>query len=249
MIRNILALILLVLAGGVGAQCTPDPLYTDSVYGVWPDTTTNFAPANLGQNYTQQLDLIVPTNAGELGLPALPLDSVHFEGITGLPPGLTYACNSQTPANCTYLPSLLGCGIITGVPLQTGTFELTLDVIGYGFFLGNVVSEEHSFTGYRIIVTDGLSVGGPIAPGLGEVRNVPNPFTARTAFEFELGKAAEVDVRVFNLLGDELWKTRINGKGGVNKVNFDGGHLPEGVYLYKIETNKETFTGRMILHR
>ena len=47
----------------------------------------------------------------------------------------------------------------------------------------------------------------------------------------------------------EVWRQRLPGKAGANKVNFAGGDLQEGIYLYKVETNKETFTGRMVLHR
>lgn len=234
------------------AQCTPNPMYADSTFGVWPDTTTNFAPADLNQPYFQQLDLIVPASAQDLGpsFPALPLDSVQFLGISGLPPGITYQCNSQTPAPCTYLPEQLGCGVISGVPTQSGVFELTLDVKGFAFVFNNLVEAEHSFTGYRIAVVEGLGINESLqTASLAQVRNVPNPFASRTAFEFQLGRAGEVEIQVFNLLGEELWSQNIQAKTGLNKVPFDSGSLQEGVYLYKIRSGKETFTGRMVLYR
>lgn len=234
------------------AQCTTNPIYADSTFGVWPDTTINFAPADLNQPYLQQLDLIVPASADDLGpsFPALPLDSVQFLGISGLPPGITYQCNSQTSAPCTYLPEQLGCGVISGVPTQSGIFELTLDVKGFAFVFGNLVEAEHSFTGYRIAVIEGLSISENIqASTLAQVRNVPNPFASRTAFEFQLGRAGEVEIQVFNLLGEELWAQHIQGKTGLNKVPFESGDLQEGVYLYKIRSGKETFTGRMVVYR
>src|SRR5690606_1688135 len=124
-----LLLSFLLLGSGIVAiaQCTPDPMYADSTFGVWPDTTTNFMPADLDQPYLQQLDLIVPASAADLGesFPDFPLDSVEFLGISGLPAGLTYQCNSQTGAPCTYLPEQLGCGVISGVPTESGVFELS----------------------------------------------------------------------------------------------------------------------------
>lgn len=250
--KKLLLSFLLVSTVGVAmSQCVPNEIYADSTFGVWPDTTTNFAPAGLDQPYTQQLDLIVPENAEDLGpgFPSLPLDSVQFEGVTGLPPGLTYDCNSQTPAECTYLPQQLGCGVISGTPTQAGVYELTLDVRGYSNLNGFVVDAAHTFTGYRIIVLEGLSVAEASMPAIGQVRNVPNPFTSRTAFEFQLAKAMDVDLRVFNLLGEELWSQTVHGKAGMNRIPFDSDNLQEGIYLYKVGAGKETFTGRMVLHR
>ena len=34
------------------SQCTPDSIYADSTFGVWPTPTTNFPPGEIGvQNY------------------------------------------------------------------------------------------------------------------------------------------------------------------------------------------------------
>lgn len=249
--KLILSLFGLISGFAAIAQCTPNPVYADSTFGVWPDTTTNFAPADLGQPYLQQLDLIVPASAADLGpsFPAIPLDSVEFLGITGLPAGLSYQCNSQTPAACTYLPEQLGCGVISGVPSESGIFELSLDVRGYTNLFGNVISEEHTFVGYRILVVEGLAVMETSRPQLAGVRNVPNPFASRTAFEFQLSKSGPVDLNVFNLLGEELWQQKITGKAGVNKITFESGDLQEGVYLYTIRSGEESFTGRMVINR
>ena len=67
MLRPLLASIAVVGAVAAMAQpCTPDPQYTDSLFGVWPDTTENFAPAFLGQDYQQVLNLKVPQDAGTI---------------------------------------------------------------------------------------------------------------------------------------------------------------------------------------
>jgi hypothetical protein len=177
------------------------------------------------------------------------LDSVKFTGITGLPPGLSIACASQTSAPCTYLTSQLGCGVIQGTPTQTGMYPLVLQVTGYTSFFGTAIPVPYEFTGYSITINEGQSVMEVKPRGLGTVRNVPNPFATRTAFEFDLAHPQVVNVRVFNLLGEELWKQRVQGKAGANKVPFESGDLQEGVYLYKVESGKDTFTGRMVIHR
>lgn len=251
--KKLLLAVILLSAGAVLAQpCTPNPLYADSVYGVWPDTTTNFVNGMVGVPYTQELNLIVPLNAQDIDptFPAVQIDSVQFTGVAGLPDGLSVACASQTPASCTYLASVLGCGVVQGTPTTAGTYPLELNVTGYFTLFGTAVPYPISFTGYRIIVDeDNTAVGDMVPASLAGVRTSPNPFGARTTIEFDLNRASEVRVKVFTLLGDELWSYRTIGKQGHNRIPFEAATLPEGVYLYKVDTGRDAFTGRMMVSR
>ncbi|MEO8590763.1 MAG: T9SS type A sorting domain-containing protein [Flavobacteriales bacterium] len=231
--------------------CTPDPLYADSLYGVWPDTTENFVTGYVGVPYLQTLNLIVPEDAGVINplFTGVMLDSVSFDNIDGLPPGLSVACASQSPANCTYMAGVLGCGIIEGTPTTVGTYPLTLNVTAYTFLFGGVQAIPQSFTGYQIIIDNTSGTVEMAAGGLGAVHNVPNPFSARTSIEFQLTHQGTVALSVFNLLGEEIWKQNVQGKTGTNRIAFEAGELEEGIYLYKVRSGSETFTGRMVLHR
>lgn len=255
--KLLLASVLVIAAASAAGQaCVPNLLYADSVFGVWPDTTTNFANGVVGVPYSQSLDLIVPQNAGDVDpqFNGVMLDSVAFStvtGLTGLPPGLSVACATQTPAPCTYLTGQLGCGIIIGTPTTAGFYPLTLSVTAYAALFGSVLPIDQSFGGYSITITEqgGVGIAEFSGTGLGGVRNVPNPFSTRTAIEFQLGTASQVEVRVYNLLGEELFAQSVQGKLGANRVPFEAGILPGGVYLYKVQTSKNTFTGRMVLNR
>lgn len=254
--KTLLVTALVIAAASVSGQaCVPNILYVDSVFGVWPDTTTNFASGMVGVPYSQSLDLIVPQDAGDVdpNFAGVMLDSVSFStvtGITGLPPGLSVACASQTPAPCTYLTGQLGCGVIIGTPTVAGYYPLTLNVTAYANLLDQVLPVERSFSGYSITIEENnVGIADLTLVGLGGVRNVPNPFSNRTVVEFQLGAAAPVDVSVFNLLGDKVYAQQLQGKPGVNKVPFEAGTLPDGVYLYRLQSGKDTFTGRMALNR
>ncbi len=249
--KLLLAFLLALIGAGANAQCTPNPMYQDSVFGVWPDTTINFVSGSVNMPYIQQLDLLIPNDAGLIDpqYQGVSLDSVQFTGVTGLPPGLSVNCNSQTSASCTYLPGQLGCGVIQGTPTQAGVYELVLEVVAYSNFLGSPIPFPYQFSGYRITVTEGMSILETQGPLIAGIRNVPNPFTSRTAFEFTLARAADVQIKVFDLLGAELWTQKVHGRAGSNKIPFESGTFQEGVYLYKVQTGKESFTGRMVLHR
>jgi len=254
------ALLLFVSVLGFGsaqAQCTPDPLYADSVFGVWPDTTEDFRAAFLNQFYSDTLNLIVPLNASDIPAdppyPDVAIDSIQLANVSGLPAGLAISCNSQTVAACTYLPAQLGCGLIEGIPTMAGTYPLELNVVAW--FTINIgipiaVSQDITFGGYELVVNEiNTGLATYVLPGLTNVRNMPNPFASKTTIEWQTSRTGEARVRVFNMVGEELWVQRVQAKSGANKVTFDGGDLPAGVYLYKVESGSDTFTGRMALQR
>jgi hypothetical protein len=241
-----------VATAALAQPCTPNPLYADSVFGVWPDTTENFMPGTLGTPYFQDLNLIVPADAGlvDPNFAGLIIDSVSFVGITGLPAGLSISCNSQTPAFCTYLTGVLGCGVVSGTPTEVGTFPLTLNVLAHASIFGNVLSVPYSFGGYRIIINDvNTGIEGPMSASLAQVRTVPNPFTVRTTFEFDLARSGTVEIKVFDLLGAQRWERSVAGKAGANRVPFEAQDLASGVYLYQISSGKTVQTGRLVLNR
>ena len=233
------------------AQCTPDPLYADSVFGVWPDTLTDFIPGELGVFYSDTLNLIVPLNTTDIDpnlTPAM-LDSVQLINVIGLPPGLGVNCNSQTPASCTFLPTMLGCGLIEGTPTQVGNYPIILEVKGWVAVLGFPISQNISFPGYSIQITNNVGIAEQQVAGLSEVRNVPNPFSGRTSIEFVMNTTEKVTLRVYNLVGEQLHEQFQQGRAGANRIAFDGSALSDGIYLYKLSAGNETFTGRMVLHR
>lgn len=247
--KTLLAALFVVAASAASAQCTPDPLYADSIFGVWPDTIEDFAPGVINIPYSDQLDLIIPTDAGDIdpNLAGTMIDSVALTAISGLPPGLAIACNSHTGAACTYLSGVQGCGVIQGTPTQVGTFPLVIEVTGYSVLFNVPISFPYTFEGYQITI--GAANVNELPVSINGALNTPNPFRDRTSIEWNLSKAADTQVKVFNLLGEKLWSQTVQAKAGANKLLFDGSLLEAGIYLYEVQAGDRKFTGRMILHR
>lgn len=86
-------------------------------------------------------------------------------------------------------------------------------------------------------------------------QNYPNPFNPETEIQFELPKQTRVQIKVFNVLGQEI-KTLLDSEyqPGVHKIRWDGkdrrGNLTAaGVYLYRIKAGDFTSVKKMLLLR
>ncbi len=94
------------------------------------------------------------------------------------------------------------------------------------FATGNVIavtSVEHS----------------PTAPAAFALRqNYPNPFNPTTTIAYELPERANVSLRVFNLLGQQV-AVLVNGveAPGVHEAHFEASRLSSGVYFYRLEAS------------
>ena len=78
--------------------------------------------------------------------------------------------------------------------------------------------------------------------------NYPNPFNPSTIIGFNLPKDDNVQLKVFDVLGN-LVATLINGpvKAGKHEVKFDGRGLSSGVYFYSLKATNFKQTYKMVL--
>ncbi|MBN1449335.1 MAG: T9SS type A sorting domain-containing protein [Bacteroidetes bacterium] len=99
----------------------------------------------------------------------------------------------------------------------------------------------------------------PNANVLSLSQNYPNPFSASksaaTRISYYLPSAQHVALRVYNLLGREV-RTIVNDARTAGKSTAtwdgrdnDGRPVPPGIYLYKLTTNSQTISRRMIYTR
>lgn len=86
-------------------------------------------------------------------------------------------------------------------------------------------------------------------------QNFPNPFNPSTQITFNLKTDADVSLRIFNLLGQEI-ATLVNGRlsAGTQQVEFKADNLSSGVYFYRIDAKgidgtNFSLTKKMILSR
>ncbi len=78
--------------------------------------------------------------------------------------------------------------------------------------------------------------------------NFPNPFNPTTQIRFSLPAAGKVQLAVYNLRGEAV-QTLVNSwmSAGWHNVSFNGSDLPSGIYIYRLQSNKQVNSGKMIL--
>ncbi|MBU0509458.1 matrixin family metalloprotease [bacterium] len=79
-------------------------------------------------------------------------------------------------------------------------------------------------------------------------QNYPNPFNPTTRIAFDLPRASDVKLEVFNVQGCHVREFLTgNLAAGNHTVEFDGSGLPSGVYLYRLSAGGFEGFGKMML--
>jgi len=79
-------------------------------------------------------------------------------------------------------------------------------------------------------------------------QNYPNPFNPSTVIEFSLPEQANVQLEVFNILGEKV-ADLVNTEllAGVHKVDFNGEGLASGLYIYRLTAGDVNLVRKMML--
>lgn len=79
-------------------------------------------------------------------------------------------------------------------------------------------------------------------------QNYPNPFNPSTTIDFGLPKESDVQIEVYNILGQRL-AVLVDGKmeAGNHAVVFDGDRFASGVYFYVMRAGDKIFKEKMLL--
>jgi len=102
---------------------------------------------------------------------------------------------------------------------------------------GNVIENPQSLTNIEI---------GPKVYKL--YQNYPNPFNLRTIINYELPISNEVELSIYNLLGQKLVTLVLERqKAGYHQIEWDATHFPSGIYYYKIKAGEFQAVKKMIL--
>ncbi len=255
------------------AQCTPNSLYQDSTYNIWPDTIQNLPHVDQGVNYNTTIDLKTPmtlieASGGDSLLTTIdtlgnsyyigdwPVDSMVMVNVLGLPTGINMDCNTS---NCVFEGNEVGCANVYGITNDNfGTYPITIEVNVYthgsltifGFpvpvstDLYSALGSYETIDGYKLVVNSPTSINDH--KHFTSLSNFPNPSNGITNIEFNYIESANLIFTVKDIFGRLVFSDNILTKVGLNKYEFDY-NLPSGVYIYSLEGHNKTVSNKMIV--
>lgn len=79
-------------------------------------------------------------------------------------------------------------------------------------------------------------------------QNYPNPFNPTTTIEFNIPKADQIKLSIYDILGRRV-TTLVDERmeAGVHTVSFDAGKFASGVYIYSLQTSDRVINKKMML--
>lgn len=213
------------------------------------------------------------TIANVAGQPTLFADTIHQIYVNGRMvdnpvnnPGWTYEWNFADPmANTNAMDSVMRITDLEEVDAKFTKLayyagnEGQLHIIFTEWGIGETLDDDPLFTDQVVWYVQDVVV--PTMPASVEQvdatpgdfalsQNYPNPFNPSTEITFTLPKAAQVSLRVFNLLGQEV-ATLVSEyrTAGTHRATFDAQNLPSGMYIYRLESGSQSVSRKMMLSK
>jgi len=223
-------------------QCVPDTANCkdiDKPGQICPDTL----PAAVLNTWYEQVFTIIPPDTFDLGGGLIPIHKILIDSVTNLPPGLSYEPNATE-----LFPDSAYCVLISGTPIETGTFPLNIYITPFVEFVGSIVqsAQTHDDTSLFIQVnsTTGLPVMSTDQVILLPVK--PNPFTISSRIGLNSDRFGVGELYVFYITGQMAHHEEIWVQPGKNYFDFRGEKLRKGIYLYKVSFMGKSFTSRVV---
>ncbi len=235
------ALLLLCFQGK--AQCVPDTNYTNpGFYTLDGDSTLDTATLNIA--YTEVITLVTPTTWEVPIIGTVTVDSIFITDVAGLPDNMSASCNIPS---CKWAAGEIGCIEILGTPnnpTNAGVNQLTVDMVAK---VGTFTYTE-SIDDFDLIMLDPTSVYEAMARRYA-VEVQPNPSVGNPSLVFDSRRSQTVEVRLYNVLGSNVFTRRYHAMEGEQETILEVDHLPRGLYTYSFKANDQSFTGKLILGR
>lgn len=226
--------------------CIPD--WTQPGSGIYPDTIINLpaGPANVPYDFTVQFK--VPLKDSSIVSTGIDVNKVELTGVSGLeniPASVAFHYNCN-PSSCTFKADSVGCVRIQGTPTTEGIYPLSITAKVY---ITPVVFLPVEFSGYKIIISNTIGIPGLQSGRFDVSQNSPNPATSKTQVYVNLLHGGPLEIKISNVIGNQVYKNTIIGHSGVNAVPLDLSKFKTGVYFYTVSDDKNSITKRMVVDR
>lgn len=241
----------------------------NNVISVFSDSYVNIPGTNLNPNWGQSTTVSFPTIQGnsvmrylnlnyqgiELGsnqnLTAAGMQYLHLDfwnanstnlGVYLISPGPVETRVALIPPGASQTWVSVDIPLSSFAPVNlSNVFQLKFDGNGT-IYLDNIY--------FSTMLSDVKELNNSIPTDFALEQNYPNPFNPSTNIRFSLSEASQVNLKVYNLLGQEV-ATLVNQfmNAGTYEVLFDASNLPTGIYIYSISAGDFKSVKKMTLVR
>lgn len=229
----------------VSAQCEPDKSCLDV------DNTGAYCPANLpdailGEPY-QTVLTVIPPSEFEFEGTSLDIAYIEIDSVLNFPPGITYNANAEK-----FYADTAYCVLIEGTPSMVGQFTLELYITPYikhplfGILKGPQVTDNTSLV---LTVSDVTNIDFSAEKHFQALQNVPNPFSRSTRIGFYTPSRDNINLKIYNILGELIHEESLLVNPGEHFFRFDGSDLLAGTYLYLVTSGSSSLSRKLIKTR
>ena len=266
-------LTLIIFSWGLQAQqidqCTVDPVFQDTLPGVYPfpyDADLNpdggITDTACLNEFFQFVFTLVVSDTITISGTQIPIDSIvlNTEGaISNLPQGIDYTCN---PPTCSFAKNTQGCVVVYGKATDAsdiGDHELSISGFLFSPFTPQGAplqfpNPDLAPGSYTLSVAEQGSPSCTIWTDVNEplsqiesFRNLPNPFSGTTTLEIITKEAGEYTFTLSDLMGRQVATRKLSLVQGLNHWTFDATDLKPGMYIYTLSDGHSRVSRRMIV--
>jgi len=115
-------------------------------------------------------------------------------------------------------------------------------------FSGDVLNVNGELVTLAMATSEGIPVAAKELPTEFSLKqNYPNPFNPMTTVAFDLPKASNVDLKIYNINGQEVASFSGAYQAGTVEIDWDASMHASGVYFYKLVAGNYSDTKKMVL--
>jgi hypothetical protein len=227
------------------AQCEPDTAGCKDTGDPGEFCPRNLPDAVVNVAYEEVITVIAPGEA-VVGAQTIIIKYIVVDSVLNLPGGIQYEANADK-----FYPDSTYCINISGTPTTEGVYPLAIYVTPFISAAGTTIPGPQVVNDTSVVMT----VVGP--SGLNPkhfnefqvLPNIPNPFSDMTKIGFFTPFDDRVELKVYNILGELMHEERQGVPPGEYYFEFNGQTLQPGTYFYRVNNQKEVFTGKFIKAR
>lgn len=227
----------------LNAQCVPDPNMT----GPFSPTEEEGLPTGvIGFDYEAVVTINPPSDTTLGGFNAS-IDSVVLTSISGLPDDFDYDCSSS---NCSFPGGEKGCFRIFGLnsdSTDAKTFQLQLNLTFHGSSGPIPLSIPVQEDLYEITLENAPTGVNQINEADLQFVIGPNPINKYSKLKYDLPSTAPTNITVYNLIGNAVYNSVLDGNQGRNTYDMSILDLDAGIYFIELKQGDYQRTTRFVI--